>query len=204
MPLSEKYIDVPDEKLLELLKEGNEEIIDYLLEKYKNMVRKKARAMFLVGGDTDDLIQEGMIGLYKAIRDFRPDREASFSSFANLCINRQIYSAINASHRKKHSPLNSYISFTTGTKDEDSENSSLLESFPVTRGSDPEEIIIDKENLERIQKGIENRLSSFELRVLGMYMEGSNYNEIAESMDKSPKSIDNALQRIKSKVIQII
>ncbi|SHJ00158.1 RNA polymerase sporulation sigma factor SigH [Parasporobacterium paucivorans] len=204
MPIEEKHRQMADEKLLELLRMGNDEIMDYLLEKYKNMVRKKARAMFLVGGDTDDLIQEGMIGLYKAIRDFRSDKDASFSSFANLCINRQIYTAINASQRKKHAPLNGYISFDGSGNFEKDESNSIMEAVSLCRMSNPEEILIDKENTERIELEIEKRLSSFEKEVLRLYMEGSNYNEIAEQIDKSPKSIDNALQRIKAKVMQII
>lgn len=191
MLLNEKFSHIADEKLIEQLRNGNGEITDFLLDKYKYMVRKKARVMFIIGGDTDDLIQEGMIGLYKAIRDFNPEKESSFLHFANLCINRQIYTAINASRRKKHSPLNSSISlFDTGENQEEYVNDL----------GNPERLLIAKENIEDIEKILERNLSKYEQGVLRLYIEGNDYNEIAEIMDKKPKSIDNAIQRIKSKV----
>ena len=191
MLLQEKYSHIADEKLIEQLRNGNSEITDFLLDKYKYMVRKKARVMFIIGGDTDDLIQEGMIGLYKSIRDFNPEKEASFQHFANLCISRQIYTAINASKRKKHSPLNSYVSiYDSDEKREEYVNVS----------GDPEKMFIARENFEDLEKILEDNLSKFEKGVLRLYIEGNDYNEIAEIMDKKPKSIDNAIQRIKNKV----
>lgn len=203
MVLSDKYSHMTDEKLIQLLRDGDQEIMDYLLEKYKNLVKKKARAMFLIGGDTDDLIQEGMIGLYKAIRDFNEEKETSFLSFANMCINRQIYSAINASQRKKHYPLNSYISFYDNDMTSSKEYVSALDEVSSDIKSNPEDIFIDKENVFRIEEGLEQNLSKFEKQVLRLYIEGNSYMEIAELMEKKPKSIDNAIQRIKSKVNQV-
>lgn len=203
MVLSDKYSHMTDEKLIQLLRDGDQEIMDYLLEKYKNLVKKKARAMFLIGGDTDDLIQEGMIGLYKAIRDFNEEKETSFLSFANMCINRQIYSAINASQRKKHYPLNSYISFYDNDMTSSKEYVSALDEVSSDIKSNPEDIFIDKENVFRIEEGLEQNLSKFEKQVLRLYIEGNSYIEIAELMEKKPKSIDNAIQRIKSKVNQM-
>lgn len=204
MLLSEKYGHMADEKLIELLRAGNQEITDYLLDKYKNFVKKKARAMFLIGGDTDDLIQEGMIGLYKAVRDYNPQKEASFFSFADLCISRQIYSAVNASRRKKHSPLNSYISFYATSNEETGEASPLLEEIHAKNDSNPEELFIDKENVHMIEYELERSLSKFEKEVLFLFMDGANYVEISERLGKKPKQIDNALQRIKNKVSMIL
>lgn len=198
-----KYNELPDEKLIELLNQGNMQVMDRLLEKYKNMVRRKARAMFLVGGDTDDLIQEGMIGLYKAIRDYDCNRDTSFLTFANLCIDRQIYTAVNNSNRKKHGPLNSYVSIF-GTE----ADSGIYEEYYVDQHLDenrnPEELFIDRENVRYIEKALEKSLSKFEWEVIKMYIDGDGYQEIARRMDKKPKAIDNALQRIKSKVNGII
>lgn len=199
MFMAEKYVHMADEKLIEQYRAGNDEIIDYLMEKYKNLVKKKARAMFLIGGDTDDLIQEGMIGLYKAIRDYNGDKDTSFYSFASICISRQIYSAINASQRKKHYPLNSYISFYDNDT-MDGKEYSILDGIITDSKSNPEDIFIDKENVYRIEERIEKSLSKYEKEVLRLYIEGNNYIEISEIMDKSSKSIDNAIQRIKNKV----
>ena len=204
MLLSEKYGHMADEKLIEQLRSGNEEITDFLLDKYKNFVKKRARAMFIIGGDTDDLIQEGMIGLYKAIRDYNPDKESSFFSFADLCVTRQIYSAVSASKRKKHSPLNSYISLYSNTGAEYGEVKSIIEEMHATKESNPEELFIDKENVNMIEYELERSLSKFEKEVLRLYIEGSSYMEIAEILKKKPKSIDNALQRIKTKVSHLL
>lgn len=193
-----KYSRMADEKIIELIRDGDNEAMDYMLNKYKNVVRIKARTMFLIGGENDDLIQEGMIGLYKAIRDYDMDKEASFASFASVCISRQIYTAVNASNRKKHTPLNSYISFS-GLEEEEN-----IHSVAGQSERSPEELIIDKENVSMIEYYLERELSKFELEVLRMYIEGAGYIEIAERMDKKPKAIDNALQRIRSKVNNII
>ena len=194
------YSVMTDEKLIELSRDGNDEVIDYLLDKYKGLVRRKARTMFLVGGDTDDLIQEGMIGLYKAVRDYDVRKETSFLTFANLCIDRQIYSAINASNRKKHSPLNSYISFPLLNLANDNVTDELYMDKQNVNHRNPEDLYIDRENVLHIEHTLEKELSAFEYEVLKMYIDGADYIEIAERMDKKPKSIDNAIQRIKKKV----
>ena len=190
-----RYNETADEILIRRLREGESAIADYLMEKYKGLVKKKARAMFLMGGDTDDLIQEGMIGLFKAIRDYREERETSFFHFAELCITRQIYSAIEASNRKKHAPLNSYVSFYSEVSEEGQPLAEYLES---ERSDNPEQRMIDQENFELFLKKVS--LSKMECEVLDDYLSGLNYQQIAEKMKKSPKAIDNALQRIKTKI----
>ena len=186
----DEYQKLADEELIQKLRGGDERIMDYILEKYKPLVLRKANAMFLIGGDTDDLIQEGMIGLFKAIRDYRPEKESSFYHFAELCISRQMYTAIEASNRKKHAPLNSYVSLS---EPESGGIGELLETSP-------EQMMIDRENVAQIKERIEKSLSDMEKEVLAYYMQGMNYVQIAEIMERSPKSIDNALQRIKNKL----
>ena len=190
-----KFDGVSDEELIARLRAGETAIEDYLMEKYKGLVRQKARAMFLIGGDTDDLIQEGMIGLFKAVRDFQTDKEASFVTFARVCIDRQIYSAIQNSNRQKHQPLNSYVSLNQ----ED-------ESSPIWELSveNPESIIIDQETTEDLRKRISDYLSPMENKVLDLYLKGKGYVEIGGILNKSPKSVDNALQRIRSKIREVI
>ena len=190
-----KFDNISDEELIARLRDGETIIEDYLMEKYKGLVRQKARAMFLIGGDTDDLIQEGMIGLFKAVRDFQPGREATFATFARMCIDRQIYSAIQNSNRQKHLPLNSYVSLNQ----ED-------ESSPIWELSveNPEEIIIDQETTRDLQQKISDYLSHMENKVLDLYLKGEGYVEIGRILGKSPKSIDNALQRIRAKIREVI
>ena len=190
-----KFDNISDEELIARLRDGETIIEDYLMEKYKGLVRQKARAMFLIGGDTDDLIQEGMIGLFKAVRDFQPGREATFATFARMCIDRQIYSAIQNSNRQKHLPLNSYVSLNQ----ED-------ESSPIWELSveNPEEIIIDQETTRDLQQKISDYLSPMENKVLDLYLKGEDYVEIGRILGKSPKSIDNALQRIRAKIREVI
>ncbi len=188
-----QYDKIKDEELIFRFKQGEAEILDYLMEKYKNMVRKKARAMFLIGGDNDDLIQEGMIGLFKAVRDYQPEKEASFQTFARICVDRQIYNAIQNSNRQKHQPLNSYISLSQ----EDGENEEHLPDMWV---ENPESIIIDQENVRDLEQEITCTLSPMENQVLDYYLDGNGYTEIAKIMGKTPKSIDNALQRIRGKI----
>lgn len=190
-----KFDNISDEELIARLRDGETIIEDYLMEKYKGLVRQKARAMFLIGGDTDDLIQEGMIGLFKAVRDFQPGREATFATFARMCIDRQIYSAIQNSNRQKHLPLNSYVSLNQ----ED-------ESSPIWELSveNPEEIIIDQETTRDLQQKISDYLSPMENKVLDLYLKGQGYVEIGRILGKSPKSIDNALQRIRAKIREVI
>jgi len=186
-----QYEEYTDEQLLSLTKQNDKRAEEYLLDKYKTIVRKKARAMYLVGGETDDLIQEGMLGLFKAVRDYQTGKEASFATFASLCIDRQIYNAIQSSNRKKHGPLNSYISLS----DEEFE----LELRQVSEQS-PEAIVIGNEQAQGLRKIIQKTLSAFENEVLKSYLAGNDYVQIAELLDKEPKSIDNALQRIRNKV----
>ena len=188
-----QYDGIKDEELISRFKNGESEILDYLMEKYKNMVRKKARTMFLIGGENDDLIQEGMIGLFKAVRDYQPDRDAAFQTFASICVDRQIYNAIQSSNRQKHQPLNSYISLS----EQDGENE---EHLGDNWGENPESIIIDQENVQDLEQEITATLSPMENQVLEYYLAGNGYGEIAQIMGKTPKSIDNALQRIRIKI----
>lgn len=192
----DSYCKFTDEQLIGKLRLGDKKIMDYILDKYKPLVRKKANAMYLIGGDTDDLIQEGMIGLFKAIRDFKAEREASFGHFAELCINRQLYSAVEASNRKKHAPLNTYISFYAKTGEE---GMALADTLFAASDDNPEQLVIDQENLKLLWDRLRERLSSMEREVLDDYLSGLNYRQIAEKRGTSPKAIDNALQRIKAK-----
>ena len=192
------YEAFSDEELIEKLRQGENDITDYIIEKYKPLVRKKTNAMYLIGGETEDLIQEGMIGLFKAIRDYRPDKDASFYHFAELCINRQLYSALEASNRKKHQPLNSYISLS----DQDNQGAVAAELL-VDQERGPEQMVIEQELWEEYKKRLEQNLSKMENKVLQYYLDGNHYIQIAEIMGKSPKSIDNALQRIRQKIRQI-
>lgn len=192
------YEAFSDEELIEKLRQGENDITDYILEKYKPLVRKKTNAMYLIGGETEDLIQEGMIGLFKAIRDYRPDKDASFYHFAELCINRQLYSALEASNRKKHQPLNSYISLS----DQDNQGAVAAELL-VDQERGPEQMVIEQELWEEYKRRLEQNLSKMENKVLQYYLDGNHYIQIAEIMGKSPKSIDNALQRIRQKIRQI-
>ena len=187
----EKFDNVSDEELIARFRAGETSIEDYLMEKYKGLVRQKARAMFLIGGDTDDLIQEGMIGLFKAVRDYQPGREATFATFAGMCIDRQLYSAIQSSNRQKHIPLNSYVSLN-----QEEENSPIWELSV----ENPESIVIDQENARDLQQKFMGFLSPMERKVLELYLKGEGYVEIARHLNKSPKSIDNALQRIRAKI----
>ena len=192
------YEAFSDEELIEKLRQGENDITDYILEKYKPLVRKKTNAMYLIGGETEDLIQEGMIGLFKAIRDYRADKDASFYHFAELCINRQLYSALEASNRKKHQPLNSYISLS-----DQEQQSAVAAEFLVDRERTPEQMVIEQELWEEYKTRLEQNLSKMENKVLQYYLDGNHYIQIAEIMGKSPKSIDNALQRIRQKIRQI-
>lgn len=193
----EDYQKLSDEKLIDALRGGDNGVMDYILDKYKPLVLKKANAMYLIGGDTDDLIQEGMIGLFKAIRDYRADKEAAFFHFAELCITRQLYSAVEASNRKKHVPLNTYVSFYSRAGEE---GKSLAETLATDVMDDPEQLIIAQENMQNFWSGLKERLSGMECEVLDEYLTGLNYRQIAKKLGKSPKAVDNALSRIKSKI----
>ena len=192
-----------DEQLIELLREGKTEITDYLMEKYKAIVRKQARAMYLWGGENDDLIQEGMIGLFKAVQDYDPKEGASFSSFAGLCVSRQMYTAIKASQRKKHLPLNSYVSIFD-SEDEESPNRQIIENILADDVQNPENVWIDAEKTEQIVEQIIKNLSKMELEVFFYMVQGLDYHTIAVKMDKTEKNIDNAIQRIRQKVRRIL
>lgn len=193
-----RYNETADETLIRRLRAGESAIADYLMEKYKGLVKKKARAMFLIGGDTDDLIQEGMIGLFKAIREYQPGHEASFYHFADLCIARQMYTAVEASNRKKHAPLNSYISLYD---DPDADGVTLADILPADADENPEHLLIGKENIEQKLEMLSKKLSKMEKQVFDHMLEGLNYRQIAERMGKSPKAIDNAIQRMRGKIM---
>lgn len=189
-----------DEQLILELRGGETAVIDYLMEKYKGLVRQKAKAMYLWGGENDDLIQEGMIGLFKAVQDYDPEAGASFYSFARLCISRQMYSAIKASQRKKHLPLNSYVSiYSSDDGKQDGGGLPLAETIQAGAESNPEEMFLETEYSNVFEEKLESRLSKLENRVLYLHLMGMDYLTIADIMDKSPKAIDNALQRIKGK-----
>ena len=188
-----------DEEVVEFAREGDIGALEFLINKYKNFVRAKARSYFLVGADREDIIQEGMIGLYKAIRDFRTDKLSSFRAFAELCITRQIITAIKTATRQKHIPLNSYVSLNKPVYEEDSDRT-LLDIISSSKVADPEEMIISREEYYDIEEKMGEILSSLEWKVLMSYLEGKSYQEIAEDLKRHVKSIDNALQRVKRKL----
>ena len=193
------YESMTDEEIVEIARVGDIDAQEYLINKYKNYVRAKARTYFLLGGDKEDLIQEGMIGMYKAIRDFRSDKLSSFRAFAELCITRQIITAIKTATRQKHIPLNSYVSLNKPIYDEDSDRT-LLDVITGNKVTDPEELIISREEFTEIETKMGELLSSLEWKVLMYYLEGKSYQEIAEDLGRHVKSIDNALQRVKRKL----
>lgn len=198
------YKSYTDEELMQL-RGDDDRITDHIMNKYKFLVRKKAKAMFLFGADTEDLIQEGMIGLFKAVRDYNSEHSASFYTFADLCITRQMYSAIEASKRKKHIPLNSYISIYNEIEDEhESKNPQLIETIESTMENNPEKLFLNKEYLGRIEEKLQRQLSSLENDVLMLHLAGNNYRVIADVLDKPSKTVDNALQRIKLKAERIL
>lgn len=180
-------------------KQGDSVCVEHIMKKYKNFVKVKAKPFFIVGADKDDILQEGMIGLYKAIRDYDYERSVSFRSFADLCITRQIITAVKTATRQKHIPLNSYISLNKPIGEEDSDNT-LLDIIANTVITNPEQLMISNEEIQNIEKKIQEILSVFEETVLSMYLCGDSYVQISQKMDKSAKSIDNALQRIKRKL----
>jgi len=194
-----EYQVLVDEEIVEFAREGDDAALEYLINKYKNFVRAKARSYFLIGADREDIIQEGMIGLYKAIRDFRLDKLSSFRAFAELCITRQIITAIKTATRQKHIPLNSYVSLNKPIYDEDSDRT-LLDIISGSKITDPEELIISREEFDDIEEKMGEILSSLEWKVLMSYLEGKSYQEIAEDLKRHVKSIDNALQRVKRKL----
>ena len=185
----EKWDQLTDEQLIEHTNAGEKGCMDVLIERYKRHVRNQARPLYLIGGDSDDLIQEGMLGLFKAIRDYRPEKSDSFEAFATLCISRQLYSAIQAAGRLKHAPLNSYV-----------ELSELAEHTDGMKGKSPEELLIDHENIQSLREEILKVATPLEQEILLDYLNGRSYTEIAQRLGKDSKSIDNALQRIRRKL----
>lgn len=193
------YLDLEDEEIVELAQQGDQGAVDFLVDKYKNFVRAKAKSYFLVGADKEDIIQEGMIGLFKAIRDYKQDKLTSFRAFAELCITRQIITAIKTATRQKHIPLNSYVSLNKPIYDEESDRT-LMDIISTAAVTNPEEIVISQEEFVFIEKKMGEILSSLEWKVLMAYLEGKSYQEIAEELQRHVKSIDNALQRVKRKL----
>ena len=190
-----KYEDMTDEELIDQLREGDRQVMDYICDKYKNLVRSKAKSMYILGGDSEDLIQEGMIGLFKAVRDYDCGRDASFYTFADLCISRQMYTAVQASQRLKHTPLNTYVSLDSHGRteeDRDPETQTLAEN--------PEELFLDKERVAYLEKRIATELSELERQVLDLYITGMSYTQIAKVLRRSEKATENALTRAKQKI----
>lgn len=195
------YSTCTDEELILRLREGEEAIMDYIMNKYKNLVRKHARNMYILGAEEQDLIQEGMIGLFRAIKDYDSGRDASFFTFADLCISRKMYNAIEASKREKHTPLNNYISLYASNDDDNKDGKTMfMDLLSAGEISNPENLLIDRENVQRIEMLVEQELSSFEKQVFDLYITGMKYGQIAKVLGKDEKSTDNALQRIKNKL----
>lgn len=192
-----------DETLIDIYRQGDEAAIEVLFERYKDIVRKKAKAMYLAGGDSDDLIQEGMIGLYKAVRDYDYTKEAAFKTFASMCINRQLINAVTVSNRMKNMPLNTYVSFDMPAYPDEDNETRLVDILKPESEQNPEKLFIDREYSDSFKKKLFDRLSSFEKQVLQLYMEDNDYRQIAMLLGKTPKSIDNAIQRIRAKANSI-
>ena len=196
----EKNEECTDEELIQSLRDGDGRVMDFLMEKYKGLVRSKAKSMYLLGADGEDLIQEGMIGLFKAVRDYDAGRDASFFTFADLCISRQMYTAVQASTRKKHAPLNRYVSLSQEAFQEDENGGRVVFEPEDSRERNPEELVIARENVELLEKTIEKELSPLEKQVLDLHLTGMGYVQIARVLGRDAKSTDNALQRIKGKL----
>lgn len=201
----EQYGGLPEEELLNRIAAGDQKAVDFLMEKYKNLVRQKAKTLYLVGADREDLIQEGMIGLYKAIRDYRKDREAGFRHFAEICIMRQMYTAIKSSNTKKNQPLNNYVSFDEIAHPDSSEEEKEMYAELLNKKIDnPEQLVIDKETTGMLEYTLVGHLSAMEQEVLFYYLRDYNYSQIAAALSKEPKAVDNAIQRIKKKLAQVL
>ena len=205
------YESLTDEELIERSRDGESAATDFLMEKYKGLVRQKAKSMFILGGDTDDLIQEGMLGLFKAVRDYDCGRDASFNTFATLCITRQLYTAVQASGRKKHLPLNTAVSLyasSEGESDGKQYNGNspgrLMETLAADERMNPEDLLTQEESLRSLEEGIDRILSPLEKQVLELHLTGLGYVEIAHILGRSEKSTDNALQRMRSKIRKLV
>ena len=198
-----KYENLTDEDIVTLVKTGDEKALTYLLEKYKELVNIKVGRYFLIGAEREDVMQEGMIGLFKAIKSFDQEKQNSFKSFANICIERQLITAIKTSNRQKHMPLNSYLSLNTAAYDNNEEDSvELIDTFNSNTIEDPLETVMKKEYYEQMQNNIEKSLSKFEKQVLERFIKGESYTVIAKRLDSPVKSVDNAIQRIRKKAIK--
>lgn len=201
---TEKYGNLTDEQIISQIKEGDEQALSFLLNKYKDLVNSKVGKYFIIGAEREDIIQEGMIGLYKAVKNFDVSKQNTFKTFANLCIERQLITAIKSSNRQKHMPLNSYLSLNTAAYDNDEDSTELIETFEVDTIEDPLETITKKEYFEEIQNTMHKSLSKFEEKVLDRYIQGESYEVIAKQLEAPVKSIDNAIQRIRKKAIKNI
>ena len=202
--MTEKEMEqMTDEELIDCLRDGDNRVADYLCEKYKNLVRKEANSMFILGADHEDLIQEGMIGLFKAMNHYDAGRDASFYTFAKLCISRQLYTAIQTSNRQKNIPLNNYISISGGVKEDDGETEDL-NKMVCPMGQNPEESLIDKENARILERRIEEVLSDFEKKVLDLRLTGMGSKEISKVLGREQKATENALNRLKNKIRKIM
>lgn len=199
---TEKYANLTDEQIISQIKEGDEQALSFLLDKYKDLVKSKVGKYFIIGAEREDIIQEGMIGLYKAIKGFDNCKQNTFKTFANLCIERQLITAIKSSNRQKHMPLNSYLSLNTSAYEDDEDGTELIETFEVDTIEDPLETIMKQESFDEIQKAVHKSLSKFEGQVLERYMQGESYEIIAKRLDTPVKSVDNAIQRIRKKAIK--
>ena len=201
--LNEKYNKMSDEDLIEIIKSGDKNALEYLINKYKDLVNMKVGKYFMIGSERDDIVQEGLIGLYKAIKNYSGDKQNSFKTFANMCIERQLITAIKSSNRQKHMPLNSYLSLNSKAY-EDDEESNILDIFDSHQVEDPLDTITKKEYYQTVEKAIDESLSDFEKQVLNRYMQGESYVQIAEKLDSPVKSVDNAIQRIRKKATKNI
>ena len=201
--LTNNYKDMSDEDLINVIKSGDKFALEFLISKYKELVNMKVSKFFMIGAEKEDIVQEGLIGLFKAVKSYNPEKQNSFKTFANLCIERQLITAIKSSNRQKHMPLNSYLSLNTTAYEED-EDSSLLEVFDAHQMEDPLDTITKKEYYQTVENAIDKSLSDFEKQVLNRYIQGESYVQIAEKLDAPVKSIDNAIQRIRKKAIKNI
>ena len=202
---TDKYHHLSDEQIVSNIKQGDEEAQSYLLEKYKQLVNMKVNKYFMIGAEREDILQEGMIGLYKAIKNFNPEKQNSFRSFANICIERQLITAIKSSNRQKHMPLNSYLSLNTSAYDTNEEDSvELIDTFDSKTIEDPLETIMKQEYYQEVENAVNKNLSKFEKQVLERFLKGESYIKIAEKLESPVKSVDNAIQRIRKKAIKNI
>lgn len=200
---TDKYAKLTDEQIISQINENDKEALAYLLDKYKNLVNIKVSKYFMIGAEKEDILQEGMIGLFKAIKDFKPEKQNSFKSFANICIERQLITAVKSSNRQKHMPLNSYLSLNVAAYDNNDEDSvELIDTFNSKTVEDPLETVMKKEYYNQVENAVNKNLSKFEKQVLDRFLKGESYITIAQKLDSPVKSVDNAIQRIRKKAIK--